>query len=89
MRARDKLSDLFDQLLHIQFIWTITATQQLFFGLPRPATRYADERSGSLGLRRMEAKRCAFRNWQGVKLSYDAFSHSEEYFVGQDKGSSH
>jgi hypothetical protein len=82
----DKLSDLFDQLATTsQFAWNINpATQQLFFGTPSSLTAPFTLTNDlvlwdSVG---WKVNGGDFRNHQGVKLSYDAFSHSEEYFVG-------
>ncbi len=82
----DKLSDLFSQLATTSlFTWNVNpATQQLFFGLPSSVAApftLTPERAqwDSLSVKLNAAD---YRNRQGVKLSYDAFEHSKEFFVG-------
>ncbi len=82
----DKLSDLFSQLATTSlFTWNVNpATQQLFFGLPSAVAApftLTPERAqwDSLSVKLNAAD---YRNRQAVKLSYDAFEHSKEFFVG-------
>ena len=82
----DKLSDLFSQLATTSlFTWNVNpATQQLFFGLPSAVAApfvLTPQRAqwDSLSVKLNAAD---YRNRQGVKLSYDAFEHSKEFFEG-------
>lgn len=82
----DKLSELFTQLATTsEFTWNVNpSTLQLFFGAPSavsapfpltsPVTMWDSISTG------IDGSNC--RNRQLVKLSYDAFSHSMEYFPG-------
>lgn len=82
----DKLSDLFDQLATTsQFVWGVNPqNQQLFFQLPTVTAAPFTVASANVLWDSISRKYDAgdYRNRQGVKLSFDAFSHSEEYFVG-------
>lgn len=82
----DKLSDIADQLATTSsFTWNIPcATQQLFFGDPNSVASPFNLTNDLVLWESVEWKvnGADFRNWQGVKGSYDAFPHSEEYFVG-------
>lgn len=81
----DKLSDIADQLATTSgFTWNIPPTQQLFFGDPnvQPAPFTLTNDLVLWDSIEWKVNGGDFRNWQGVKDSYDAFSHSEEYFVG-------
>lgn len=82
----DKLSDLFDQLATTsQFTWGVDPqTQQLFFQLPTatPAPFVITSSNVLWDSISQKFDNADYRNRQAVKLSFDAFSHSEEYFVG-------
>lgn len=82
----DRLSDLFTQLATTSgFIWFVDPqTQTLNFQLPNAAAAPFDLTSteslwDTISLRLDSAD---YRNRQAVKLSYDAFPHSKEFFAG-------
>jgi hypothetical protein len=82
----DKLSNLFDQLATTaEFTWGVNpATQQLFFQLPTatPAPFTIDSSKVLWDSISQKFDNADYRNRQAVKLSFDAFPHSEEYFAG-------
>jgi hypothetical protein len=82
----DKLSDLFSQLATTaEFTWGVNpATQQLFFQLPTatPAPFTIDSSKVLWDSISQKYDNADYRNRQAVQLSFDAFPHSEEYFVG-------
>ena len=84
----DKLSALFAQLATTSLFtwWVNPQTQQLNFALPSavpapftitsPKALWPDQTMSEM------FDGADYRNRQGIKLSYDAFSHSMEYFTG-------
>jgi hypothetical protein len=82
----DKLSDLFGQLATTsQFVWNVNPqTLQLFFGLPSVSPAPFEITSSQALWNSITCKydNADYRNGQAVKLSYDAFAHSMEFFTG-------
>ena len=82
----DKLSDLFDQLATTsKFTWGVNPqTQQLFFQLPTATPAPFTIQSANVLWDSISQKfdNADYRNRQAVKLSFDAFPHSQEGFVG-------
>lgn len=82
----DKLSDLFDQLATTsEFTWGVNpATQLLYFCLPTATAAPFTVTSTNVLWDSISQKfdNADYRNRQAVKLSFDAFPHSEEHFVG-------
>lgn len=82
----DKLSDLFEQLATTaQFIWGVNPqTQQLYFQLPTVTAAPFQITSLQALWDTISNKTDGnvYRNRQAVKLSYDAFAHSMEFFTG-------
>ena len=82
----DKLSDLFDQLATTsEFTWGVNPqTQQLFFQLPTATPAPFTIQSANVLWDSISQKfdNADYRNRQAVKLSFDAFPHSQEGFVG-------
>lgn len=84
-----KLSEIFSQLATTSgFTWSVSAqTQALFFGQPSIVGAPFELTSAQV-IWDSEAQLTwkvngrDYRNRQGVKLSYDAFPHSMEYFAG-------
>ena len=82
----DKISDLFDQLATTaQFIWGVNPqTGVLYFQAPTATAAPFSINSTKAMWDSINIKydNADYRNRQAVKLSYDAFSHSMEYFAG-------
>ena len=82
----DKLSDLFSQLATTaQFVWGVNPqTQQIYFQLPTVTAAPFSLTSTEALWDTISDKTdgTVYRNRQAVKLSYDAFSHSMEFFIG-------
>lgn len=87
----DKLSDLFDQLATTAlFTWGVDPqTQLLFFCLPTavPAPFTIESSNVLWDTISQKYDNADYRNRQAVKLSYDAFPHSQENFVGTGQSS--
>ena len=81
-----KLSELFDQLATTsQFVWGVNAqTQQLYFYVPStsPAPFSLTSTEALWDTISDKTDGADYRNRQAVKISYDAFEHSKEFFVG-------
>lgn len=81
-----KLSEIFQQLaLTSEFTWGVNPqTLQLFFQAPtaQPAPFNLTSAESLWDTISVHYDGNDYRNRQGVKLSYDAFSHSMEFFVG-------
>lgn len=84
-----KLSDLFGQLATTsEFTWYVDpSTQQLMFVAPStitPPAAFAPLTDHSILWDSItwKANGADYRNRQAIKLSYDAFAHSAEFFVG-------
>jgi hypothetical protein len=82
----DKLSDLFYQLATTSsFVWGVNPqTQQLYFQLPTATAAPFVVTSSNVLWDSISQKfdNADYRNRQAVKLSYDAFPHSQEGFAG-------
>jgi hypothetical protein len=82
----EKISELFGQLATTSgFTWYVDIqSQTLFFGPPSAVVAPfvltdADVLFESV---KWKVNGADYRNWQGIKLNYSAFSHSKEFFVG-------
>lgn len=86
-----KLSDLWTQLATTsEFTWNVNAqTQQFFFGAPTAVAAPFAISSGGVMWDTIAhgTDGSDYRNRQGVRLSFDAFSHSMEYFTGSGQKS--
>jgi hypothetical protein len=82
----DKLSDLFDKLATTSdYTWYVDPnTQELFFGNPFLTPAPITLASSDILWDTVDWKITSadYRNRQGVRVSYDAFEHSKEFFVG-------
>jgi hypothetical protein len=82
----EKLSDLFTQLATTSgFVWGVDPyTQNLYFCLPSTVAAPLTLTSGNAQWDSIswEYDAADYRNRQAMRLSYDAFTHSAEFFVG-------
>ncbi len=87
----EKVSDIFDELAKTsQFTWGVNPqTSQLFFetpsSIPAPFTLSNDQVLFDSVTWTLDG--ADYRNRQAVKLNYDAFPHSMEFFVGSGQTS--
>ena len=81
----EKLSDLFDQLATTsEYTWGVNPYGEFFFQSPSSisAPRTFDQTELLWETASWKQTGADYRNRQAVRLSYDAFAHSCEFFVG-------
>lgn len=86
----EKLSDLFTQLATTSgFVWGVDPqTQALFFSLPSDAAApfTLTSQTAAWDSLNWDMDAADYRNRQGMRLSYDAFTHSAEFFLNNGTG---
>ena len=87
----DRISDLFDKLATAsQFVWGVDpATMSVYFRAPSivPAPWVVTCDEGLWESWNWKENRQDFRDWQGIRLSPDAFAHSKELFAANGSSS--